>query len=82
MAYHNSGVWNRWFSYVLTTVCIMNYSVEKLFHFTCEHCSLWWSVAHVEPFDWPLTGNDDMSMTCPHCSHKHLPPHKDITIAH
>ena len=52
----------------------MNYSIEKIFHFVCINCKLWWSIA---------TENmkmDKKSMTCPHCKHVHLPPHRDTSM--
>ena len=52
----------------------MNYSIEKIFHFVCINCQLWWSIA---------TENmkmDKKSMTCPHCKHVHLPPNRMITM--
>ena len=48
----------------------MKYSQETIYHFTCEKCSLWWSIAT----DGFLK---DRPLHCPHCSHHHNPPHLD-----
>lgn len=40
------------------------YSVEKLFHFQCGFCNLWWSIG-----DWVMT----QSIICPHCGVVGLP---------
>ena len=49
----------------------MNYSKEQIFHFTCEKCDMWWSVAaenmHMDKKTW----------ICSWCGYKHLPPHRD-----
>jgi DNA-directed RNA polymerase subunit RPC12/RpoP len=37
------------------------YSVEKLYHFKCGFCGLWWSIGDWKPRDL---------ITCPHCTHK------------
>jgi hypothetical protein len=52
----------------------MNFSIEKIYHFVCEKCDLWWSIAT----DGFIMTH---SMTCPHCSNKHEPPHRDISLA-
>jgi hypothetical protein len=40
------------------------YSVEKLYHFQCGHCSGWWSIS-----DWKF--KDDLC--CPHCERPGTP---------
>ena len=56
----------------------MNYSTEQIFHFTCDQCELWWSIA-VENVKM-----DKRTWTCPWCSHDHLPPHYNLVdgVAH
>ena len=51
----------------------MNYSKEQIFHFVCEKCDMWWSIA-VEDFNPMLK-----TWTCPWCGHKHIPPHRDTS---
>ena len=51
----------------------MNYSKEQIFHFTCERCDMWWSIA-AENMDM-----NKKTWTCPWCGHKHLPPHRDTS---
>ena len=41
-------------------------SLEIIFHFTCEVCRKWWSVAQ-ESIDWKPE-----EMYCPHCGYKQL----------
>ena len=57
----------------------MNYSIEKIYHFTCndfgDGCDMWWSIA-MENFNPMLK-----TWTCPWCSHKHKPAHRDISLA-
>tara|TARA_Y100000034_G_scaffold45122_1_gene55461 strand:- start:106 stop:279 length:174 start_codon:yes stop_codon:yes gene_type:complete len=51
----------------------MNYSKETLWHFTCEFCKGWWSVAASDkwhPKDAPI-------VVCPHCG-KHQESDEDI----
>ena len=51
----------------------MNYSKEILWHFTCEFCKGWWSVAASDkwhPKDAPV-------VVCPHCG-KHQKSDEDI----
>ena len=47
----------------------MRYNTEKIFHFTCEKCAMWWSVAaenmNVSKRSW----------ICTWCGNKHSPPH-------
>ena len=52
----------------------MNYTKEQIFHFTCEKCNLWWSIAAEN-----INYGTPKTWTCPWCSHKHLPPHIDIS---
>jgi len=52
----------------------MNYTREQIFHFTCEKCDMWWSIA-MENFNLSLK-----TWTCSWCGQKHLPPHKDKTL--
>ncbi len=51
----------------------MNYSTEKIFHFTCGKCELWWSIATED------MKMNSKSLSCPHCHYTHKPPHTDIT---
>ena len=44
----------------------MKYSKEIIYHFTCESCQRWWSIA----LENELT-NKEVSWTCPWCSHTH-----------
>ena len=44
----------------------MKYSKEIIYHFTCEKCQRWWSIA----LENELT-NKEGSWTCPWCSHTH-----------
>ena len=53
----------------------MNFSVERIYHFVCEKCDLWWSIA-TDGF----SKQKEKSMTCPHCSNEHMPPHRDISL--
>ena len=39
-------------------------SVEVLYHFTCEKCKNWWSIAMEK------TGWNPKEMWCPHCGSK------------
>ena len=41
----------------------MRVYLEFLYHFKCEHCTSWWSVADIEP----KIGSDWL---CPHCGAK------------
>ena len=53
------------------TPSIMKYSIETIYHFTCQVCSLWWSIA---------AENINMNKqiwVCPWCGHRHKPPHMD-----
>lgn len=40
----------------------MRASLEFLFHYRCEQCQRWWTVADI----YPRIG----TVTCPHCDHK------------
>ena len=51
----------------------MKYFEELILHFTCDKCSLWWSVA-ISNTKWKPT----KSWICPWCGHKHEPPHEKI----
>ena len=62
----------------------MHYSSENIFHFTCEKCSLWWSVATERLVSkgmtrrrWETIANVDVDkvLICPHCGNQHVPPH-------
>jgi transcription elongation factor Elf1 len=53
------------------------YTVEILYHFTCEFCSHWWSYA-VTPFVQPVEiGVTDKRLYCPHCGHTQTAKIKD-----
>jgi rRNA maturation endonuclease Nob1 len=47
-------------------------ALEFLFHFYCEECSRWWSVADVFPGE---------TIICPHCGHRNtiekIQPHSE-----
>ena len=47
----------------------MRFSKETLYHFTCEKCDLWWSIA-VENMKQSYR-----TWYCPWCAHAHEPPH-------
>lgn len=43
----------------------MESNVEILYHFTCERCKNWWSIA-MEKNGW-----NPKKMWCPHCGYEH-----------
>ncbi len=43
----------------------MKVSLEYLYHFRCDRCSQWWTIADIEP----QIGKD---MTCPHCNYLNI----------
>jgi DNA-directed RNA polymerase subunit RPC12/RpoP len=43
----------------------MQVSLEFLYHFRCDRCSQWWTIADIEP----KIGAD---MSCPHCQHLNI----------
>jgi len=43
----------------------MNYSKETIWHFTCEFCKGWWSVAALD--EWQLGTLTLTKFFCPHC---------------
>ena len=53
----------------------MNYSHEKIYHFTCDKCELWWSIAGTN-----INVDKKAAWYCPWCGHKHTSPYKDLTI--
>jgi ribosomal protein L37AE/L43A len=53
----------------------MNYTIEKIYHFVCAECDMWWSIA-VENMNM-----DKKIWSCSWCGHKHEPPHRDISLA-
>ena len=55
----------------------MKYSKEIIYHFTCEECDHWWSIA----LENELT-NKQVSWTCPWCSHIHDKELKTYTNKH
>lgn len=40
--------------------------VEYLYHFTCERCKMWWSIA-LDKEGW-----EAKTMWCPHCGYEQL----------
>lgn len=42
----------------------MKATVEYIWHFTCDMCMGWWSIASHENYK-------PKGMYCPHCGHKH-----------
>ena len=40
-------------------------SKETIWHFTCDKCSKWWSIASTE--EWNPT-----KLYCPYCKHEHI----------
>ena len=44
----------------------MEYSKEIIYHFTCESCERWWSIALESDLK-----QKEVSWTCPWCSHVH-----------
>ena len=53
----------------------MNYSHEKIYHFTCDKCELWWSIAGTN-----INVEKKSAWYCPWCRHEHTVPYKDLTI--
>ena len=60
----------------------MNYSVEKLYHFTCPECKMWWSVAiddsvRHEKRKWHRNESlvENITWYCCWCGHRHPVPH-------
>tara|TARA_Y100000401_G_C8214279_1_gene170044 strand:- start:257 stop:460 length:204 start_codon:yes stop_codon:yes gene_type:complete len=53
----------------------MEYSTEMLYHFNCEKCKMWWSVAST-----PNMVLYNKTWYCTWCGHKHKPTHKNINI--
>lgn len=42
--------------------------LEYLFHYQCQHCNKWWSIAEITP----LWGDNDRTIIyCPHCGTSH-----------
>lgn len=41
----------------------MQVSLELLFHYKCDRCQKWWSVADIHPVI-------DASVSCPHCGER------------
>ncbi len=44
----------------------MKYSKELIYHFTCDKCNLWWSIALESELN-----NRFKEWFCPWCGHKH-----------
>ena len=42
----------------------MSWSMEKLFHFTCDECKMWWSIASTNLVLY------NKVWYCPWCAHK------------
>ena len=53
----------------------MRYSHEIIYHFTCDKCELWWSIAGTN-----INVEKKQAWYCPWCGHKHTVPYKDLTI--
>jgi len=53
----------------------MKYSEELILHFTCDKCSLWWSIA-ISNKSW--VSMQQAAWFCPWCGHKHGKPHEKI----
>ncbi|MEM9152261.1 MAG: hypothetical protein AAGB19_17640 [Cyanobacteria bacterium P01_F01_bin.3] len=51
----------------------MKVSLELLFHFSCDRCSKWWTIAD---FEW-----NQAKVTCPHCGKVHEMPDKPTVPA-
>lgn len=51
----------------------MDFSKEQIYHFVCQACKLWWSIA-MDNFNPMLR-----TWYCPWCGHKHKPPHRDVS---
>ena len=47
-------------------VANMKYSKELIYHFTCDKCNLWWSIALESELN-----NRFKEWFCPWCGHKH-----------
>ena len=60
------------------------YTVERLYHFTCGECQQWWSYASDHAVSsrkhhryWPHKDVSLHEMTCPHCGTKSTIMSKD-----
>ena len=51
---------------------MITYTIETLYHFSCEKCKKWWSIG--DPF-W----SSYKTMTCPHCGEESKLERKGIT---
>ena len=57
----------------------MKYSEELLFHFTCDKCSMWWSIAVSDKWNPAQYFKNRLhSWFCPWCGYKHEEPHEKI----
>tara|TARA_B100000953_G_C17690509_1_gene315335 strand:+ start:65 stop:229 length:165 start_codon:yes stop_codon:yes gene_type:complete len=43
------------------------YSIENIFHFACDECKRWWSVALSDMNRFP-----DKTAFCPHCGNESI----------
>ena len=55
----------------------MRFNKEFLYHFSCEKCESWWSYPSTNSLDKFTTSKN---WFCPHCGHKHKPPHTDQNV--
>lgn len=55
----------------------MQYSHEMLHHFTCDKCTMWWSISAIAELFI-----NKKAWWCPWCGQQHTPPHDDITIGY
>tara|TARA_Y100000310_G_C19993316_1_gene495101 strand:- start:117 stop:341 length:225 start_codon:yes stop_codon:yes gene_type:complete len=53
----------------------MRYSKEFLYHFRCEKCLNWWTHSTIDELEELF--HKTKNWYCPHCSYKHMPPHKN-----
>jgi hypothetical protein len=58
----SSGYICEWYGCISSEDAV-SYSKETLWHFTCESCKGWWSIAASD--DW--TPSASRKLYCPHC---------------
>ena len=56
----------------------MKVSLELIYHFSCDYCSKWWSVAD---YSWPKLSEGRRYITCPHCAQVNALPLQPMTGA-
>ena len=49
----------------------IRYTVETLYHFSCDKCKKWWSIADFAYWLLPHKAHHSLKkLTCPHCGFK------------